>query len=212
MIVYGWLGRPTVLAEKQDLCATCGVMGPHAIVRIVRWATVFWAPILPIWISHKLICGNCGAQTKLSWGQTRAALRTGRLPMPHREGFDAHAAKVYDETYRRPVESELDPITRNPKRDAWNVYLKAWPIIVGVLIAAVVFWPRASNPTPAGAPGASPSHVVIAHTCWVDPSSGTITGCRLVDGTVQGFTTGQQTTCYFLEPMPTGDATFKCDS
>jgi len=211
VIIYGWLGRPTVLAQKQDLCATCGVMGPHGIVRIVRWATVFWMPIFPIWVSHKLICGNCGAQTKLSWSQTRAAMRSGKLPMPHRDGFDAHAAKVYDETYRRPVETELDPIVKNPKRDAWNVYFKAWPIIVAVLIAVVVFWPRGSSGVPAGAPGASASHIVISHVCWVD-STGSISGCRMNDGTVQGVTTDKQTTCYFLEPMPTGAVTFRCDN
>jgi len=47
VIIYGWLGHPTVLAQKQDLCATCGVAGPHAIVRIARWGTIFWAPFVP---------------------------------------------------------------------------------------------------------------------------------------------------------------------
>lgn len=211
MIIYGWVGRPTILAQKQDLCATCGVAGPHAIVRIARWATIFWAPIFPIWVSHKLVCGNCGAQTKLSWRQTRAAMRSGTLPLPHRPGFDAHATKVYDETYRRPLESELDPIVKNPKRDAWNVYLKAWPIIVGVVIAALVFWPRGLGATPASAPGASPSHVTIAHTCWIE-TDGSVAGCRMADGTVLGFTTQTETTCYFLEPMPTGNVTFRCDN
>jgi hypothetical protein len=89
MIIYGWLGRPTVLAQKQDLCATCGVLGPHAIVRVSRWATLFWVPFLPIWVSHKLVCGNCGAQTKLGWRQVRRALSSGKLPLPHRPAFDA---------------------------------------------------------------------------------------------------------------------------
>jgi len=209
VIIYGWLGRPTVLAQKQDLCATCGVLGPHGILRVTRWATLFWVPFMPIWVSHKLVCGNCGAQTKLGWRQVRRAMSSGALPLPHRLGFDAYAAKVYDATYRRPIETELDPIVRNPKRDAWNVYLKVWPILVGVLIAALVFWPRSAATVPTSAPGPSASHVLLDHTCWID-TSGAIAGCRLANGTVQGFITNRETICTFLEPMPTGSAQFRC--
>jgi len=209
VIIYGWLGRPTVLAQKQDLCATCGVMGPHAIVRSTRWATLFWVPFLPIWVSHKLVCGNCGAQTKLGWRQVRRGLSSGKLPLPHRPGFDAHAQKTYDETYRRPLETELEPIVRNPKRDPWDTYLKAWPIVVIALIAVLVLWPRSASPASSTGPGPSASHVLVNHTCWID-TSGAIAGCRLADGTIQGFSTGQETICYFLEPMPTGDAQFRC--
>lgn len=209
MVIYGWMGRPTLLGTKNDLCATCHVAGPHAIVRIVRWATVFWAPIVPIWVSHKLVCGNCGAQTKLGWRQARAGLRSGSLPLPHRPEFDAYAQKLYDETYRRPAESEFDAVTKNPGRDAWDVYLKAWPIVVGVLIAALVFWPRSPAPASVSGPGPSGSHVVIDHACWV--ANDTVMGCRMSDGTVVGVPEGTPETCYFLEPMPTGDdVTFRC--
>jgi hypothetical protein len=209
VIIYGWLGHPTVLAQKQDLCATCGVAGPHAIVRIARWGTIFWAPLFPVWVGHKLVCGNCGAQTKLTWRQARAALRTGALPLPHRTGFDAWAGKVYDETYRRPIEAELDPIVRNPKRDPWNLYLKAWPVVVGVLIAALVFWPRTPVPASTSGPAPSASHVVIEHTCWVG-ADGNLAGCRMNDGTIVGTTDGRETVCDFLEPMPTGDVQIRC--
>ena len=202
MIIYGWLGRPTLLGTKNDLCATCGVAGPHMIVRVVRWATLFWAPFLPIWISHKLVCGNCGAETKLGWRQTRAGLKSGKLPLPHRAGFDAYATKVLDETNRRPAESEFDPITKNPKRDAWDLWLKAWPIVVALLIAAVAFWPR-----PAPAP--PPPTVTVNHTCWI-ATDGSIAGCRLADGTVIGEAAGTQTVCYFTEPFPTGNETIRC--
>lgn len=208
MIIYGWLGRPTILGTKNDLCATCGVAGPHAIVRIVRWVTLFWAPIVPIWISHKLISGNCGAQTKLGWRQVRAGLRSGTLPLPHRAGFDAYAQQMHDETYRRPAESEFDVVTKNPGRDAWDLYLKAWLILVAVLVLAVVFLPR-SSPVPANQP--TPTHVVIDHTCWI-AANGALAGCRMADGTVVGVPEGRETTCYFLEPMPTGDVTLRCDN
>jgi hypothetical protein len=51
--------------------------------------------------------------------------------------------------------------------------------------------------------------VLVDHTCWID-ASGAIAGCRFADGTIQGFSTGQETICYFLEPMPTGDTEFRC--
>jgi hypothetical protein len=208
LIIYGWLGRPTVLAQKPDLCATCGVLGPHAIVRVTRWATLFWVPFLPIWISHKLICGHCGAQTKLGWRQVRAATTTGKLPLPHRAGFDAYAQKAYDETYRRPVESELDPIVRNPKRDPWNTYLNAWPVIVIALVVVLAVWPRSGSQATSG-PGPSASHLIVDHTCWLD-TNGAISGCRMLDGTILGVPTGTETTCYFQEPMPTGNVQFRC--
>src|SRR5437868_15307945 len=163
---------------------------------------------MPIWLSHKLVCGNCGAQTKLGWLQVRRAMSSGKLPLPHRAGFDALAQKAYDETYRRPVESELDSIVRNPKRDAWNTYLTAWPLIIVALIVVIVVLPR-SPPAASSGPGPSASHVLVDHTCWV-AADGSIAGCRLADGSVQGLSTGRETVCYFLEPMPTGDAQFRC--
>jgi hypothetical protein len=207
MIIYGWMGRGTLLGTKNDLCQTCHVAGPHAIVRVVRWVTIFWAPVAPIWVSHKLICGNCRAETKLGWRQTRAALRSGRMPLHHRANFEAFAQKAYDDNYRRPLESEFDPVTRNPNRDAWNVYLKLWPVIVAVLIVAVVLWPR-STPVPASG-GPAASHNVVEHACWID-SGGLIAGCRLADGSVLGVARGSPTTCYFQEPFPTGDVNIRC--
>lgn len=50
---------------------------------------MFWVPFMPIRVSHKLICENCGALTKLGWRHVRRALASGSLPLPHRAGFDA---------------------------------------------------------------------------------------------------------------------------
>ncbi len=87
MILYGLLTSPIVLGAKQDLCATCNVAGPHLIVRRVRWVEIFFIPVLPIWISHRLVCTNCSAETKLGFG---ARLRAG--PPGHELGQAAVAA------------------------------------------------------------------------------------------------------------------------
>ena len=82
MVIYGLVTSPIILGVKQDLCATCNVAGPHLIIRRVRWAEIFFIPVLPIWINHRLVCGNCGAETKLGFLQVRQALRSGKLPLP----------------------------------------------------------------------------------------------------------------------------------
>jgi hypothetical protein len=138
MVFYGWLRRPTVLATKNDLCATCLMMGPHAIVRFVNWIEIFFIPILPIWFSHQLICGNCGASRKLSRRQVGDALKSGRMPLPARPEHREYAKWAFQETGRSPQESELDPVEINPARGAWDRYLKLWLLVVPSVIVALV--------------------------------------------------------------------------
>src|SRR6185503_20905417 len=115
MILYGLLTTPIILGAKQDLCATCHVAGPHVIVRRARWIEIFFFPVMPIWVNHRLVCTNCGAETKLGFGQVRQALSSGKLPMPHREGFEAYATALWEDNQRRPSEVEFDPVEKNPK-------------------------------------------------------------------------------------------------
>jgi hypothetical protein len=138
MVIYGWLRRPIILATKNDLCATCSRVGPHAIVRIVSWIEVFFIPIVPIWFSHQLICGNCGASRKLGRRQVADGLKSGRLPLPARAEHRDYANLAFQETGRSPQESELDPIEINPSRGAWDRYLKLWLLIVPSVIVALV--------------------------------------------------------------------------
>jgi len=199
MIIYGLLTSPIILGAKQDLCATCNVAGPHVILRRVRWAEIFFVPVLPVWISHRLVCTNCGAETKLGFRQVSQALGSGKLPLPHRAKFDEYADALWNDNQRRPSEAEFDPVERNPKRSGWNVYLKLWPVLVVVLIAAIAFWPKSVEAPPPRS----------AHDCWVG-SDGSLAGCRMFDGTVLGEAVGSPTTCYFVEPLPSGDYGLNC--
>jgi len=199
MLIYGLATSPIVLGAKQDLCATCNVAGPHVILRRVRWAEIFFIPVVPIWINHRLVCSNCGAETKLGFGEVRRALGSGKLPRPHRANFDAYADTLWNDNQRRPAEAEFDAVEKNPKRSGWNLYLMLYPVVVVALVVAVALWPR---PTPAPA-----QHT--AHDCWI-ASDGSVAGCRMFDGTMQGDAVGDPATCYFVEPLPTDTAGFTC--
>jgi len=199
MIIYGLATTPIILGAKQDLCGTCNVVGPHVILRRVRWAEIFWIPIAPLWINHRLVCANCGAETKLGFRQVRRALSSGKLPLPHRARFDEYAEALYNDNQRRPAEAEFDPVEKNPKRSGWNLYLLAYPVLLVALVGALAFWPRS---TPAPPPR-------TAHDCWL-AADGSVSGCRMFDGTMAGDAIGDPTTCYFVEPLPTGDVSFTC--
>jgi hypothetical protein len=199
MIVYGLLTSPIVLGAKQDLCATCDVAGPHVILRRVRWVEIFFIPVLPLWINHRLVCANCGAETKLGFFQVRQALSSGKLPLPHRARFDEYADALWNDNQRRPSEVEFDTVEKSPKRSGWSLYLMAYPVLLVALIAAAAFWPR-EKPQPLP---------TTAHQCWL-ASDGSVAGCRMFDGTLMGEVSGDPTTCYFVEPLPTGDASFTC--
>lgn len=199
MVIYGLLTSQIVLGAKQDLCATCNVAGPHVIVRRVRWVEIFFIPVMPLWINHRLVCTNCGAETKLGFRQVRQALSSGKLPLPHRAKFAEYADALWQDNQRRPAEAEFDPVEKNPKRSGWNTYLKLWPGLVVVLVAAVAFWPRTVETPPPR----------TAHDCWIG-ADGSVAGCRMFDGSVVGDPAGSPTTCYFVEPLPTGDYRFTC--
>jgi hypothetical protein len=214
VIIYGWIRPAILLAVKNDLCATCGVAGQHGIVRRMHWAEVFFVPVLPFWVSHRLVCGNCGAETKLGYRQVRAALSSGKLPLGPRPGFPAYAQALWEANERKPSEVELDPIERNPTRSGWQTYTRLWTAAAGVLAAllviAVVTTPPRAPTSPAAAPGAGASPTPgTGHPCWL-AVDGSINGCEMHDGSVVGVATGKQTVCYFNEPLPTGEYTIRC--
>ena len=138
MIVYGLKTTSPVLARKMDLCTTCGVAGMHFIVRRARWVEIFFVPVIPIWVNHRLVCGNCAAETKLGFGQVRRALSTGKMPLAPRPNFAAYANAQYDAGERRPSESEFDKVEKNPDPGGWATLLKVWPVIAVTFVVAVV--------------------------------------------------------------------------
>lgn len=207
MIIFGWSRQPTILGSKVDHCAACAVTGPHLLVRRTWWATIFWVPVLLLRFEHGMACAACGAWTGIGFRTMRRAMKTGLLPLPGRarpNSLDVRE-RIAEETGHRPSETELyDTVQVNPRRGAWDLALKLWPVAV-IAVIAVLAIGAALPPGPEPSPAARPA----AHTCWLD-DDGSITGCRLVDGSTEGFSTDLETTCYFTEPLPTGDVTLYC--
>lgn len=213
LAIFGWLRRFTVLGIKLDECANCGNVCEHVVGRKTNWGHVFWIPVLFLGFSHGLICSTCGAWNPLSWQSVRAAMKSGVLPLdrprPNAPALLAAAAAQEDEPALQPA-AVFDRLLVNPKRGPWDLYLKAWPVLVAALLVATAFAPK----TPAAAGGGdtvSQPAYGAAHQCWEAPD-GSINGCRLANGSVEGLASGTPITCYFDEPLPASNTTLRCRS
>ena len=205
VILYGWERHATVLGSKIEQCTACNVTGPHGLIRKVWWASLFTIPFMPLRFQHGMACGACGAWTGIPWRAMRAGLQARRLPLPDRRRsgvWEAREAAAV-ELGHTPTEAELfDTVTVNPKRGGTDLALKAWPIVVVVLVGLVGVG-TVIGPKPTPTPGKP-----TAHTCYVQ--DGLVSGCRYDNGAVEGYAIGTPTTCLFAEPLPTPDWTVYC--
>jgi len=140
MVIFGWLRRITTLGEKREECR-CGSIGPHVVARKTYWGHVFWVPVLLFWFRHGMMCTNCGEWTGLSYREVRQALKTGALPLARsRPQFAAVRPQLADDFGRLPTEPGFfDALTVNPKRGAFDLYLKVWLVAAAALVAWFVF-------------------------------------------------------------------------
>jgi len=213
LVIFGWLRRFTILAIKLDECATCGQVCEHVVGRKTNWGHAFWMPVLLLGFSHGMICSTCGAWTPLSWQAVRAGMSSGVLPLSRsRTNAAALLAAAAAQEGAPPLQPAVafDRLLVNPKRGPWDLYLKAWPVLVAGLLVAGALAPR----TPvvgSGNPTASQPAYGAAHQCWEAPD-GSISGCRLANGSVEGLASGTPITCYFDEPLPAGNTTLRCRS
>jgi hypothetical protein len=138
VVIFGWLRQPTFLASRLEECSTCRVIGNHWLVRKTTWFTLFWIPVLLLWVSHGQMCGTCGMWTGMPYRQIRAAMKTGTLHIEkNRPTFAAQRADMADGWGRLPSEqSQFNPLHVNPNRGPLDFYLKAW-IVVAVAIVAL---------------------------------------------------------------------------
>ena len=224
-VIFGWMRRFTVLGVKLDECQTCGQVCEHVVGRKTNWGHVFWIPTLFLGFAHGMVCTACSAWTPLPWRTVRAAMKTGVLHLdrsrPHAsaalaagrasDGVDATTA----DASLVPSRAMFDRLLVNPKRGPWDLYLKAWPVLVALLMVIGTVAPRtsASSPGVGTTTGASTTwtqpDVGPAHTCW-QAADGSITGCRLADGSLMGSTSPWTMTCYFTEPLPPTTTSLSC--
>ncbi len=153
MVLIGLLRRRVLLGAKLDDCPSCGQIGQHLILRQTRWLSLFWIPVLLLWVSHVLVCSGCGATSKLSWRQAWQASRTRRLPLDRpRSHF---AAMRLEDPYSIPADPAtlFDPVQPQPGRSWFNLYTKAWPVLLVLVVASVVLAPRGAATSASGAIG-----------------------------------------------------------
>lgn len=66
MILYGTKTFRKILGyTKIKQCAHCGGEARHAIVRNFTWFTLFFIPLIPLWMSYTLVCPSCQTETKI---------------------------------------------------------------------------------------------------------------------------------------------------
>lgn len=88
--LIGWMMRAIILGAKFDECRRCGVAGPHLLLRKTHWFTVFRIPLVLLWVTHGMLCPNCGDFEGISFLAMRRAMRNGRLPLGRaRPAFEA---------------------------------------------------------------------------------------------------------------------------
>jgi hypothetical protein len=208
VIVYGYESHAIVLGSKVEQCTACRVTGPHLLIRKVWWASLFTIPFMPLRFKHGMICQACGAWTGIPWRAMRAGLKARRLPLPDRKRTEVWEAReaAAEEWGHTPTEAELfDTVVLNPKRGGADLALKAWPVAVVVLVAALLGFGAI------GAIGSKPVPTLrapTAHTCYL--KDGFVNGCQYDNGTVEGYAIGTPTTCLFSEPLPTPDWRVYC--
>lgn len=207
MIIISWMTRFTVLGVKIDLCARCGRACEHVVGRKTRWAGIFWLPLLFLGFEHGMICATCGFWTGIPWRQVRGATKSGFLPLPRsRPGaLELLAAAAPENEPPLSSQAVFDRMAINPKKGPWDLYLKAWPLLVAGIIALGVITPMVSPKTSVASGGSTDT----PHTCWLDTDN-TLAGCRLDNGTIQGRSTAFPTTCYFTEPLLDRQTTLRC--
>lgn len=106
LLLLGWMMRAIILGAKFDECPKCGVPGPHLIIRKTHWFTTFRIPVVLLWMSHGVLCPECGHIEGISFLAARRALRDGRLPLsrqrPHFEAaLREHLAGVDAATWEQ---------------------------------------------------------------------------------------------------------------
>lgn len=272
----GWMRRPVMLGGKLDECPGCHQAGPHLLLRLTTWFTVWGVPLVLLWVQHCVVCAECGHRTDVGMLDALRAMRSHKLPLGRpRPGYDAFAqakgggpdsaewaafglkpgaseAEVtarWHELAKRhhpdmggdtaafvrlheirdrllsipksgheamPSAAELfDPLIINPRRGAFDLYTKVWPILATMILVAVIAGGGLAPPSPSPAssstygPVAGPQSVGAAHTCWA--SGTTLNGCLDTDSTSMmfGTQTGTETTCYF-DVAPVDGGSVQC--
>ena len=65
MIIFGWRSKGEAEWSGILSCVQCGQITSHYGIRVKRYFTIFFIPIIPLWSDSKSICSDCLHETKL---------------------------------------------------------------------------------------------------------------------------------------------------
>ena len=65
VILFGWRSKPKVVGQLQNKCSHCKRKTMHGLVKVTKWFTLYFIPVIPF--SNKLydICGVCGLKNEI---------------------------------------------------------------------------------------------------------------------------------------------------
>jgi len=55
MVIFGWRQTMKELATVYAQCRSCGMQGWQRIYRIISWFTLFFVPVLPLFVSQVVL-------------------------------------------------------------------------------------------------------------------------------------------------------------
>ena len=63
MIIFGMRGRQKTIAMLNLACRN-GHVAAHRLVKLTRWFTLFFIPLIPVSQRYFTVCAQCGMQVK----------------------------------------------------------------------------------------------------------------------------------------------------
>jgi len=81
IIIWGIRRRLATLAMLTLACRN-GHVAAHRLVKVTRWFTVFFIPLVPVGRSYYSVCAHCGLQAKWGREEAQAAAQGGPVPSP----------------------------------------------------------------------------------------------------------------------------------
>jgi hypothetical protein len=64
-IIFGYRSKPTIEGGFKNTCPSCRRKTIHGVIRVTKWFTLFFIPVIPF--SNKLFvgCNVCGMRNEL---------------------------------------------------------------------------------------------------------------------------------------------------
>lgn len=79
MIIFGFRSRPVVMARLNLACRN-GHVAAHRLLKVTRWFTLFFVPVIPFSRKYYTVCAQCG--TDVVWSKADAETAAAHAGLP----------------------------------------------------------------------------------------------------------------------------------